>query len=59
MIWPREFSKPSNGPPLAASAVELAIGNETAISKGVMNSPRKRFLLVLTSLKFVGLVKRS
>ena len=46
-------------PPLAASAVELATGNETAISKGAMNSPRKRFLLVLTSLKFVGLVKRS
>ena len=46
-------------PPLAASAVELAIGKETDISKGAMSNPGKRFLLVLTSLKFVGLVKRS
>ena len=46
-------------PPLAASAVELAIGKETAISKGALSHPSKRFLLVLTSLKFVGLLKRS
>ena len=46
-------------PPLAASAVELAIGKETDISKGAISHPSKRFLLVLTSLKFVGLVKKS
>ncbi len=46
-------------PPLAASAVELAIGKETAISKGAMSHPSKRFLLVLTSLKFEGVVRRS
>ena len=45
-------------PPLAASAVELAIGKETAISKEAMSHPSKRFLLALTSLKFVGLLKR-
>ncbi len=46
-------------PPLAASAVELAIGKEAATSKGILSQPRKRFLFVLTSLKFVGLIEWS
>ena len=46
-------------PPLAASAVELAIGKEAATSKGIPSQPSKRFLLVLTSLKFVGLIEWS
>jgi len=46
-------------PPLAASAVELAIGKEAATSKGITSQPSKRFLLVLTSLKFVGLIEWS
>ena len=46
-------------PPLAASAVELAIGKEAVTSKGILSQPSKRFLLVLTSLKVVGLIKWS
>ena len=46
-------------PPLAASAVELAIDKEAAINKGIQSQPSKRFLLMLTSLKFVGLIEWS
>ena len=46
-------------PPLAASAVELAIGKQAATSKGTLSQPIKRFLLVLTSMKFVGLIEWS
>ena len=46
-------------PPLAASAVELAIGKKAVTSKGILSQPSKRFLLVLTSLKFVGLIEWS
>ncbi len=46
-------------PPLAASAVELAIGKEAATSKGILSQQSKRFLLVLTSMKFVGLIEWS